>query len=184
LASKSTAISPAAAKDGLALHQGASLDEVERREERKDDRTHPPGKDLVLQKEGGQNHPNEIGGQHCFAFGDRSQPSEQEQHEQDELDLRFACPVADLLEEPGHESRQQEHNDGSNYPEERQPHIVVCEEDAERDHRAEVVHEARGKDDLAHLRAVEARFDHHRVDHGDGRRRKGDACDQRLLPGP
>ena len=69
-------------------------------------------------------------------------------------------------------------------PKSGEPHVVVREDDAERQHRAEIVHEAGGEDDLADLGLVEAGLDHDRVDdrHRGGRER--DAGDLRLRPGP
>ena len=42
---------------------------------------------------------------------------------------------------------------GGDRPEQGEPQVVVGEDDAERQHRAEVVHEAGGEDDLAESRS-------------------------------
>ena len=92
--------------------------------------------------------------------------------------------MADLREEPRRESRQQEQDHGGRRAEESQPQIVMREHDAERQHRAEVVDEAGGEDDLAHLGAIEAGLHHHRVDDRDGGRRQRNPGDLRLVPRP
>ena len=55
---------------------------------------------------------------------------------------------------------------------------------AERQHRAEIIDEAGGKNDLADLSLVEAGLDHDRVDNGDRGGRQRDPGDLRLRPGP
>jgi hypothetical protein len=125
-----------------------------------------------------------IGGQHRFAAGDGGHAAEPKQDQRDELRFGLADAMTDLREEPGRESRQQEQDHGGRRAEESQPQIVMREHDAERQHRAEVVDEAGGEDDLAHLAAIEAGLHHHRVDDGDGGRRQRNPCDLRLVPRP
>src|SRR5208282_630411 len=107
-----------------------------------------------------------------------------EQHEKEKFDLGLAGAAADFLEQPGDDERQHRDDDDGDDDEQQQIKIVVGEDQAERQHGADIVDEAGGEDDLAELGAVVAGLDHHRVNHrdrGGGERYSGDL---RLRPRP
>ena len=132
-----------------------------------------------------QRHADQIGRQHRLAAGDRS-PGRRAPSRINATNLVSGSLTRSptLSEQPRRESRQQQQDHAVAAPNHSQPHVVVREHHTERQHRAKVVDEAGGENDLADLGAVEAGLDHHRVDDRHRHRRQRDPGDLRLRPWP
>ena len=128
---------------------------------------------MVPSDAAGQQHPDHVGGQHRLAARPQRDAAHAEEREQDEFGLQLRHPSSVSTEEAGRDDRQQEEHDRGHEHEDQRPEREGREDEAERQHGAEIVHEAGGEDRLAVLRDIEAELEHHRIDHGDrsGRQR-------------
>ena len=110
---------------------------------------------LVPQEHAGDDQADQIGRQNRFAFGGGRQAAKEEQDEENEFDFRLAdarraqrvmMNCGPLGHEPKHHAR---HDD-----EDQQPEVEIGKDEAERQHRPEVVDEARGQNRFAQRRFV------------------------------
>jgi hypothetical protein len=72
-------------------------------------------------------------------------------------------------------------HDSSHDHEDNQPEVEIGEQDAQRQHRTQVIDEVGRQDEFAEIGVIEAGLDHHGIDNSYRGGRERDACDLRAL---
>lgn len=140
--------------------EGTGADEIERREQAERQRAQPSDEDVIFADGAGQHHADEIRGEHGLAVRPGCEGPHAEQQEQEVLGLQLRRAIAVTAEETGGEPGEHREGDHAGEDEDERPPGEGREDEAERQHRAEVVHEAGGEHDLAEVRAVEPELQH------------------------
>ena len=170
--------------DRARFDQRSRLEEIEWGQDRECDDAHAVRQFAFGEKCRGERHTHEVGGQDRLAPRHRRHSAERQQNEGNEFRLRLAHPLPEAFEHPRRIARKDNQHDGGDGSKQEQPKVIAGKHDAEREHGAEIVDEAGGKNDLADLGVVEPGFDHHRVDDRNRGRRQRDSGDLRLRPRP
>ena len=132
--------------------QRPRLDEEEGRQQRERDGAHAVDHHLVAYEDARDDESHQIGWQHRLALRGRREATQEEQNDEDELDLRLTHPVAPGRDDPACDRRQLPQHGCRDDHKGNQPAVEIGEQDAKRQHRAEVIDEASRQDELAEIR--------------------------------
>ena len=151
-----------------------AFEEEERRQEGERHHAQPLLLLAVLNVVAGHDEAEDERRKHRLRVSARTEPHEQEERGEDELDLRLDHAVAEANEEPRRDARQPDDQHDRNDDEGRDPERRLDEEDGERGCGPEVGYESRGHDPLPDHRLIESRLDENGVDDRKARRRQRD----------